>query len=85
VLDADFSILLYQVDKCLLVGFPSLHYVMLLARVEASAEEDPVAEFGGETLRRRDELELSKDSVDLARIFKDESMQFRDRIFYEES
>lgn len=58
---------------------------MLLARVEASAEEDPVAEFGGETLRRRDELELSKDSVDLARIFKDEGMQLRDRIFYEES
>lgn len=61
MLDADFAILLDQVDKSFLIGFPSLHNVVLLARVEAGAEEDPVAEFRGETLRGRDKLQLIED------------------------
>lgn len=82
VLDTNFSILLNQVEKGLLVGFPILHYVVLFAGVEASTEENPVAEFWGKALRGSDELELIQDTVNLARVFKYECMQFRDCIFY---
>lgn len=75
VLDANFAILLDQVDKSFLIGFPSLHNVVLLARVEAGAEEDPVAEFGRETLRGRDQLQLVENRINLPCVFKDESVQ----------
>ena len=85
MLDADFSILLYQVDKGLLVGLPSLHYVMLFASIEASTQENPISEFRSEALRGSDELKLAQDEVDFTRIFKYECMQLWDCAFYEKS
>lgn len=66
MLDAYFAILLDQVDESFLISFPCLHDVILLACVKASAEEDPVAEFGWKALRGSDELEFIEDWFNLA-------------------
>lgn len=50
MLNADFPILLDQGNESFLKVLPSLHYVVLLAGVEARAEKDPVAEFRSEPL-----------------------------------
>ena len=82
VLDAYLSVLLDQTDEGALVCLPGLDDVVILARVEAGAEEDPVAEFGSETLRGCDQLQLRKDRIDLAHVFKKEGVQLGDRRFY---
>ena len=45
MLDANLSILRDESDESFLVGLPALQHVLLLGGVEASAQEDPVAEF----------------------------------------
>jgi hypothetical protein len=74
VLDACLAVLLDQTDEGALVCLPSLDDVVLLARVEAGAEEDPVAELGSETLLGCDQFQLRKDRINLANVFKKEGM-----------
>lgn len=82
MLDANFAILLDKGDESLFVSFPRLHNIVLFACVEASAKEDPVAEFGSEALRGSDELEFSKNRFDLAWVLEGEGVQLRDGRIY---
>lgn len=82
VFDANFTILLDKSDEGLLVVSPCLHDIVLFANVEASAEQDPVAEFGGKALRGSDELELFKNRFDLAWVLEGEGVQLRDGRIY---
>lgn len=47
VLDADFAVLLNEVQECLFMGFPALYDVVcrVLGNVEQTADEDPVAKL----------------------------------------
>ena len=75
MLDADLSILRDESDESFLVGLPALQHVLLLGAVEASAQEDPVAEFAWEAGWGADKLELIQDRIDLANVLQDESVQ----------
>ena len=82
MLDADLSILRDESDESFLVGLPALQHVLLLGCVEASAQEDPVAEFAREARWSADKLELIQDRINLANVLQDEGVQLWDWTLY---